>query len=85
MYTVALFALLASTEYAVEAASAQLGRRQSDTPVALWEACNYPSQGINGPLPCADGAQCICKDDSMYNLLVELPKSIEHLGSQLDQ
>lgn len=32
-------------------------------PVALWEPCNFPSQGINGPLPCADGAQCICKDE----------------------
>ena len=66
MFTVALLALLATTEYTcVEAASAQVGRRQSDTPVPLWGACNYPSQGINGPLPCADGSQCICKDDSM--------------------
>jgi len=70
MFTVAVLALLAASEYTpVEAASAQVGRRQSDTPVPLWGACNFPSQGINGPLPCADGGQCICKDDSTLPLL----------------
>jgi len=32
--------------------------------VELWGTCNEPSIGINGPLQCADGSQCICKDDS---------------------
>ena len=32
--------------------------------VALWDACNYPAMGINGPLQCAPGSECICKDDS---------------------
>ena len=68
MYTIAWLALLATTEYACEAATT-VGRRQSDTPVPLWGACNFPSEGVNGPLPCADGAQCICKDDSMSALL----------------
>ena len=33
-------------------------------PVELWGTCNEPGVGINGPLPCIDGAQCICKDAS---------------------
>ena len=71
MFTYGLFALLAATEYAcVEAASAPIGRRQSDTPVPLWGACNFPSQGINGPLPCADGSQCICKDNSTQIIFI---------------
>lgn len=65
MYSFALLALLAGSEYAIVQA-AQIGRRQSDTPVALWAACNFPSEGINGPLPCASGSECICKDNSMY-------------------
>ena len=32
--------------------------------VALWEPCNYPDMGINGPLQCAPGSECICKDHS---------------------
>ena len=48
----------------VHAVSGRLSRRQSSSPVALWDPCNYPSQGINGPLPCATGSECICKDDS---------------------
>lgn len=32
--------------------------------VALWDACDYPSMGINGPLQCAQGSECICKDAS---------------------
>lgn len=43
-------------------AAARLLPRQG--PVPLWGACNFPSQGINGPLPCASGSECICKDDS---------------------
>ncbi len=34
--------------------------------VELWGTCNEPSIGINGPLQCADGSQCICKDDSKF-------------------
>ena len=64
MYTAALFALLATTEYVSVEAARPITRRQSDTPVALWGACNFPSEGINGPLACADGSECICKDDS---------------------
>ena len=43
-------------------AAARLLPRQGQVP--LWGACNFPSQGINGPLPCASGSECICKDDS---------------------
>ena len=43
-------------------AAARLLPRQG--PVPLWGACDFPSQGINGPLPCASGSECICKDDS---------------------
>ena len=45
----------------VQAAATLLPRQG---PVPLWGACNFPSQGINGPLPCALGSECICKDDS---------------------
>ena len=54
----------------VHAVSGRLSRRQSSTPVALWDPCNYPSQGINGPLPCATGSECICKDDSTSATIV---------------
>lgn len=64
MYTICLLVLLASLEYkCVQAAGIPFSTRQSSTAVELWEACNYPSQGINGPLPCSSG-ECICKDDS---------------------
>ena len=68
MYSVGLLLLLTSISYpeGAQALGGRLSRRQSDTPVELWGACNYPSQGINGPLPCASGSECICKDDSMY-------------------
>ena len=58
--------LLALLHYSdsVHAVGGRLSRRQSSTPVALWDPCYYPSQGINGPLPCASGSECICKDDS---------------------
>ena len=64
-----LLALLHCSE-SVHAVSGRLSRRQSSTPVALWDPCNYPSQGINGPLPCATGSECICKDDSTCASLI---------------
>ena len=66
MYSVSLFLLLAGSIHpeGIQAAGGRLSRRQSSSPVDLWGACNYPSQGINGPLPCASGSECICKDDS---------------------
>ena len=67
MYSVSLLLLLASANYpdgSQAAIAGRLPRRQSTGTVELWGACNYPSQGINGPLPCADGSECICKDDS---------------------
>lgn len=72
MYSTASIFLLAVFGYpdGTQAAEGRLSRRQSSAPVALWGACNYPSQGINGPLPCVSGSECICKDDSMCNLLI---------------
>ena len=66
MYSIGLLLLLAGVTYpdGAQATRGRLSRRQSSTPVELWGACNYPSQGINGPLPCVDGSECICKDDS---------------------
>ena len=69
MYSVSLLLLLASANYpdgSQAATAGRLSRRQSTGTVELWGACNYPSQGINGPLTCADGSECICKDDSKY-------------------
>ena len=73
MYSVSLLLLLAGANYpdGSQAASAgHLSRRQSTGTVELWGACNYPSQGINGPLPCVDGSECICKDDSKCRGLI---------------
>ena len=74
MYSVSLLLLLASANYpdvSQAAAAGRLSRRQSTGPVELWGACNYPSQGINGPLPCVDGSECICKDDSKCRSLIQ--------------
>ena len=73
MYSVSLLLLLAGANYpdgSQAAAARQLSRRQSTGTVELWGACNYPSQGINGPLPCTDGSECICKDDSKCTGLI---------------
>lgn len=69
MYSTRLLLLLASIEYPndAQAFGGRPFRRQNSTPVALWGVCNYPSQGINGPLACASGSECICKDDSTCN------------------
>ena len=69
MYSISLLLLLAGASYpdGSQAAAGRLSRRQSAAPVELWGACNYPSQGINGPLPCASGSECICKDESKRN------------------
>ena len=74
MYSLGLLLLLAGTNYpdGSQAAAGRLSRRQSTGTVELWGACNYPSQGINGPLPCTDGSECICKDDSKSQWLFPL-------------
>ena len=66
MYSISLLLLLAGINFpdGTQGAKDRLSRRQSSSPVELWGACNYPSQGINGPLPCASGGECICKDES---------------------
>ena len=51
----------------VPAAARRLPRQG---PVNLWGACNYPSQGIIGPLPCEVGSECICKDNSTLNAVI---------------
>lgn len=77
MYTFSLLLLLAGINFpdGTQAAKDRLSRRQSSSsPVELWGACNYPSQGINGPLPCASGSECICKDESKcktFNFLID--------------
>ena len=74
MYSVSLLLLLAGANYpdgSQAAAAGRLSRRQSTGTVELWGTCNYPSQGINGPLPCADGSECICKDDSKCRDLIQ--------------
>ena len=79
MYSVSLLLLLASANYpdgSQAAAAGPLSRRQSTGPVELWGACNYPSQGINGPLPCVDGSECICKDDSKCRGLIQCHLSV---------
>lgn len=72
MYSISLLLLLVSIDSSdgVQTAEGHLSRRQTSTPVALWGACNYPSQGINGPLPCASGGECICKDDSTCRTMI---------------
>ncbi|KAF6217829.1 hypothetical protein HO133_006240 [Letharia lupina] len=64
MYSISLLLLLASTGYpeGTRAAGGRLSRRQGSTLVPLWGACNYPSQGINGPLPCASGTYAQCRE-----------------------
>lgn len=52
--------LFVATVYSIPAAKR--------APVELWGTCNEPSIGINGPLPCVDGSQCICKDASKFCL-----------------
>ena len=49
-------------------AAVQSSPTRRDT-VALWDACNFPSMGINGPLQCAPGSECICKDSSKLSLI----------------
>lgn len=61
MLLTSLLLLLSAQFMSVEAAATLLPRQGT---VPLWGACNFPSQGINGPLPCASGSECICKDDS---------------------
>lgn len=63
MLHISLLLLLAISQYTNVQAAARLLPRQG--PVALWGACNFPSEGIKGPLPCAEGS-CICKDTSAY-------------------
>ena len=72
MYSISWLLLLVRMESSdgAQAAEGRLSRRQSSTLVALWEACNYPSQGINGPLSCVSGSECICKDDSTCRNIV---------------
>ena len=81
MYSISLLLLLAGVSYPdnSQAAAGRLSRRQSTGSVELWGACNYPSQGINGPLPCADGSECICKDDSKCSGSINHPRSISLL------
>ena len=64
MYSISVLLLLAGVNYpdVSHALAGRIARRQSSTAVELWGACNFPSEGINGPLPCASG-ECICKDE----------------------
>ena len=62
MLFISFVLLLLSAQFMSVQAAARLLPRQG--PVPLWGACNFPSQGIDGPLPCVSDSECICKDDS---------------------